>query len=136
MRGEIGLFENGIVRFLAQDHPEQAAIATDVFSELNAREPGFVSSVVLAEVSWVLTGSYGVSREVLGEVVERLLRSTELVVENPEAAYRALALFRKGRSVRFADALIAMTGTLAGATETVAFDRSAAKERGMRLLAG
>ena len=130
----IGLDTNVIVRFLAQDDREQAAIATRVFADLSPREPGFVSSIVLAEVSWVLATSYRVSREVHGEAIERLLRSTELIIENPEAAYRALALFRSGTSVQFADALIATTGALAGAAETVTFDRLAAREAGMRLL--
>ena len=130
----IGLDTNVIVRFLAQDEPEQSAIATRLFSDLSNEAPGFVSAVVLVETTWVLARRYGASREDIGEVVERFLRSTELIVENPEATYRALAVFRSGRSIQFADALIAMTSALAGAEETVTFDRGAADEGGMRLL--
>lgn len=62
------------------------------------------------------------------------LRASELVVERPEAASRALALFRSGRAIQFSDALVAATAALAGVEETVTFDRRAAAEAGMRLL--
>lgn len=130
----IGLDTNVVLRFLAQDDAEQSPIATRVFSELTAEEPGFVSAVVLVETTWVMARRYDSSREEIADVVERLLRSAELIVENAEATYRALALFRSGRSVEFSDALIAMTGKLAGADETVTFDQRAAKQAGMRLL--
>lgn len=130
----IGLDTNVVVRFLAQDDPQQSAIATRVFAGLTSAEPGFISSVVLAETTWVLARRYGASRAEIDEIVERLLRATELIVEHPEAAYRALALFRSGRTLQFADAHIAATAALAGASETVTFDRRAAQEGGMRQL--
>jgi len=130
----IGIDTNVIVRFLAQDDPTQSPIATRFFSKLTTDRPGFISSVVLAEVSWVLTRAYKASRDEVQEAVEGLLRSAEIVVENAEAAYRALALYREARSLEFADALIAETAKLAGADETVTFDKTAAAEGGMRLL--
>ena len=60
--------------------------------------------------------------------------SAELVVENAPAGYRALAAYRASGSAEFADALIAETAVLAGASETVSFDQDAADELGMRLL--
>lgn len=131
----IGLDTNVVVRFLAQDDDRQSLIATRVFSRLTRDDPGFVSSVVLAEVSWVLTRSYRLSREALAETLEGLLRSTELRVENAGPAWRALGLFRSGEAIGFADALIAETGALAGADKTYTFDRTAAAEGGMKLLA-
>jgi predicted nucleic-acid-binding protein len=62
------------------------------------------------------------------------LRSAELIVENPDAAYRALGAYRASNSAEFADALIARTAPLAGAAETVTFDQMAASALGMRLL--
>lgn len=41
---------------------------------------------------------------------------------------------RTSASAEFADALIAQTAALAGASETVSFDKNAAAELGMRLL--
>lgn len=131
----IGLDTNVIVRFLAQDDDRQSPIATRLFSKLTRDNPGFVSSVVLAEVSWVLTRSYRMSRDALSETVEGLLRSTELRFENAGPAWRALGSFRSGKAIEFADAFIAETGALAGVRETYTFDRTAAAEGGMTLLA-
>lgn len=130
----IGLDTNLVVRFLVQDDAAQAALASEVFSSLSADRPGFIGSVVLAETSWVLARAYRAGREEIAAAIEGLLRSEEIIVENTEAAYRALAVFRDGRAVEFADALIAETARLAGASETLTFDRRAASESAMRLV--
>jgi predicted nucleic-acid-binding protein len=130
----IGLDTNVVIRFLAQDDDLQSPLATRFFSRLSRERPGFVSSVVLAEISWVLARSYKASRNDIAKAVEGLLRSAELVVENADAAYRALAVYRASQSAEFADALIAQTADLAGADETVTFDQNAAASLGMRLL--
>ena len=130
----IALDTNVVVRFLAQDDDAQSPIATQLISRLSRAQPGFISAIVLAEISWVLARAYKVSRQDIAQTVEGLLRSAELVVENAEAAYRALALYRASNAGEFADALIAQTAALAGASETVTFDRRAASAFGMRLL--
>lgn len=130
----IGLDTNVIVRFLAQDDDEQSPIATKFIERLSRERPGFVSAVVLAEVTWVLSRAYKYPREGIAEVVDGLLRSTELIVENSEAAYRALGLFQASTTGEFADAMIAATASLAGADEIVTFDKAAASAYGMRQL--
>jgi len=51
----IGLDTNVLVRYLAQDEPNQAARATRLIEEeLSVAEPGFISLVVLVELCWVL----------------------------------------------------------------------------------
>ncbi len=130
----IGLDTNVVVRFLAQDDQIQSPIATRFISRLSRERPGFVSSVVLAEITWVLSRTYKSSREDIARTVEGLLRSAELIVENPDAAYRALGAYQASGSAEFADALIAQTAARAGATETVTFDQKAASALGMRLL--
>ncbi len=131
----IGLDTNVVVRFLAQDDNVQSPLATRFMSRLTRERPGFISAVVLAEITWVLSRAYKASRADIAQAVEGLLRSAELVVENAEAAYRALATFHAAQSLEYADALIAETAALAGASETVTFDKRAAAEAGMRLLA-
>lgn len=130
----IGLDTNLVVRFLVQDDAAQAALASEVFGSLSAARPGFIGSVVLAEISWVLARAYKAGREEIAAAIEGLLRSEEIIIENTEAAYRALAVFRDGRDVEFTDALIAETARLAGASETLTFDRRAASESAMRLV--
>lgn len=131
----IGLDTNVVVRFLAQDDPVQSPVATALVAGLSRAQPGFISAVVLAEISWVLSRAYRAPRADIAAAIEGLLRSVELVVENAPAAYRALAVYRASKAAEFADALIAQTAALAGAAETVTFDRGAAAELGMRALA-
>lgn len=130
----IALDTNVVIRFLTQDDEKQSPIATRFISSLTREKPGFVSSIVLAEIAWVLSRAYKASRQDIAKAVEGLLRSTELIIENTEAAYRALGVYQASTSAEFADALIAQTAALAGAGETVTFDRSAAAALGMRLL--
>jgi len=130
----IGLDTNVVVRFLVQDDEAQSSIANRIMARLSRDEPGYISSVVLAEITWVLSRAYRAPRGEIAQAVEGILRSAELVVENAEAGYRALAIFNASSSVGYADALIAQTAALAGASETVTFDRIAADEAGMRLL--
>ena len=89
---------------------------------------------MLAEVSWVLSTSYKLGRNEVADAIEELVLSHDLIFENIEACYLALYVYRGGTSVDFSDALIAETAKLAGARETVTFDRFAARESGMRLL--
>lgn len=130
----IGLDTNVVVRFLAQDDPVQSPVATRLISRLTRERPGFISAVVLAEISWVLSRAYKSPREDIAKALEGLLRSAELIIENAEAAYRALSAYQASPSAEFADALIAETAALAGASETITFDRTAASDLGMRLL--
>lgn len=130
----IGIDTNVIVRFLAQDDDIQSPVATRFMARLTKERPGFISSVVLAEVSWVLSRAYKTSRVDIARAIEGLLRAAELVVENPAASYRALGAYQASPSAEFADALIAQTAALAGASETVTFDRDAAAGLAMRLL--
>jgi predicted nucleic-acid-binding protein len=130
----IGLDTNVIVRYLAQDDDVQSPLATRLMESLTSERPGFVSSVSLVETTWVLSRAYGASRDEIGAAVEGLLRAAELVVENSDAAYRALAIYRNSGRAEFSDALIAQRCALAGAAATVTFDRRAAREAGMQLL--
>jgi predicted nucleic-acid-binding protein len=130
----IGLDTNVVIRFLTQDDDIQSPIATRFVSRLSRERPGFISAVALAEITWVLSRAYKGSREDIANAVEGLLRSAELVIENAEAAWRALGTYQASTSAEFADALIAETASLAGASETVSFDRKAAAGCGMRLL--
>jgi predicted nucleic-acid-binding protein len=130
----IGLDANVVVRFLVQDDGVQSPIATRVMSRLSKDRLGFISAVVLAEISWVLSRAYKASRGDIAKCVEGLLRSAELMVESSDAAYRALGVYQASKSAEFADALIAETAALAGASETVTFDPNAASALRVRLL--
>jgi predicted nucleic-acid-binding protein len=129
----IGLDTNVLVRYLAQDDPGQAAIATRLIEGFTAEAPGFISTVALVETVWVLARAYDTARADIAGVVEGLLRSRELVVQDAEIHYLALHAFQS-EAIDYADAVIAEFARRAGCLETVTFDRRAATGGQMRLL--
>ena len=131
----IGLDANILVRYLTQDDPKQAALANRLIEEtLSAEHPGFVSTVALVELVWVLESGYGCDRAQISTVLERLLRAKPLVVERAEVAWQAARLFAAGKA-DFADCMIERAGHADACDHTLTFDRLAAKGAGMRLLA-
>jgi predicted nucleic-acid-binding protein len=130
----IGLDTNVVVRYLAQDDPKQSAAATKLFeSVLTPDDPGFVSSVVLCEIAWVLAESYGADRARIRAAIEGLLAARQIAVEAPDAVRKALRAWGDS-TADFADALIGAVATSHGAARTVTFDRAAAKLPGFELL--
>jgi len=129
----IGLDTNVLVRYLAKDDPIQTPVAVKLVRSLSEDEPGFLSLVVITELIWVLRMSYRYRNNAIANVVEMLLQSRELIVEQEELVADALRGFATG-SADFADYLIERTGQLAGCIHTFTFDRRAATFAGMRLL--
>lgn len=128
----IGLDTNILVRYLTQDHPLQSAAAVKVIESLSSESPGFLSLVVIAELVWVLQFSYRFKKHEIEHVVERLVRSQELIIERTEIVSQALRKFRVSRAT-FADCLIERCGHAAECQYILTFDKNAAAA-GMRLL--
>lgn len=121
----LGLDTNVVVRYLVQDDPKQSAIANKIFEQqLTPGHKGFICSVVLCEIIWVLARAYKQPREKLREVINLLLLVDSLEVEHRDATWRALRNFTE-TSADFSDLLIAHINKEAGTTATVTFDRRA-----------
>jgi len=130
----IGLDTNILVRYLAQDEPRQAKLATCLFEQtLTEDAPGFIGLVVLIETSWVLRRLYGATRDEILETVRDLLGTRTLVIAQRDVVTSALSLCET-RAAEFADAIITAAATHAGCTEILTFDRGAVRA-GMRLAA-
>ena len=129
----IGLDTNVLARYIAQDDASQTATAAKVIESLSSESPGFVPVVVIAELVWVLQFSYRFNRLEIAEVIEKLLRSAELLIENAEIVAQALREFRRSRA-DFADCLIERCAHAAGCQHTVTFDMRAATLGDMRLI--
>ena len=128
----IGLDTNILVRYVTQDHPLQSAAAVKVIESLSSESPGFLSLVVIAELVWVLQFSYRFQKHEIDRVVDKLLRSQELIVERAEIVSQALRNFRVSRA-NFPDCLIERCGHAAECQYVLTFDKNAAAA-GMRLL--
>jgi predicted nucleic-acid-binding protein len=129
----IGLDTNVLVRYFAQDEPKQSAAASRLIEHLTAEAPGVVTAIVLAETVWVMEDVYGADREQISAIVDSLLRTTTLIVQDAEAAWRALSRFRAGKA-DFADCLIERTCVALGCRQTFTFDKQAARQAGMTLV--
>jgi predicted nucleic-acid-binding protein len=129
----IGLDTNVLVRYIMQDDAKQSPKSTKLIESLTVDAPGFMPLVVVVELGWVLSASYGLKREQVSQALEALLRTKEIVVDRADQVLRALRVFRS-TTADFADCLIERTAASAGCEKTMTFDVGAAKVPSMTLI--
>ncbi|HET7131359.1 MAG TPA: type II toxin-antitoxin system VapC family toxin [Gammaproteobacteria bacterium] len=130
----IGLDTNVVVRYLVQDDRAQASAATALIERtLSADSPGLITGVTLCEIVWVLAECYAADRSRVDAVIEGLLTSRQLIVEDAAEVWAALGDWRESNA-DFSDALIGRLVAAQGGAKTVTFDRSAAKLPSFELL--
>jgi predicted nucleic-acid-binding protein len=130
----IGLDTNVIVRYVTQDDARQSAAASKLFErELTNERPGFVGLITLCEVAWVLAECYDADKVRIAEVIEALLGSRQLLVEESEVVWKALRAWEKS-SADFADVLVGQILVARGCEKVVTFDKAAAKLPAFELL--
>ena len=78
-----GLHTNVLVRYLTADDARQTPLAEQVLEQtVQTGQPLFVPMVVLCELTWVLSKSYGQSRAQITAVLQRILETEVFVVED------------------------------------------------------
>lgn len=123
----IGLDTNVLARYLAEDDPRQARVARALMeSTLSSENVGFVSSVTLVDLVWVMVKAYDASRAELIRLVDRLLAMPTPSLEHRAEVRRALEAFASGRAV-FADCLRGKINARHGCEFTATFDRRASR---------
>lgn len=101
----IGLDTDVIVRYVTQDDVKQAAAATRLFERvLSVENPGVITLVTLCEIAWGLADCCGAGKDRIRSVVEGLLASRQLHVEQSERVWKALRAWDKS-SAECSDAL-------------------------------
>jgi len=132
----IAIDTNVLVRFLTQDDANQFLQAKRLFKHhCTPQSPGWISVIVICELVWVLQRTYRYSRENIAIVLNQLLRTAELEIEDSDLAKQALERFASGK-YDFADALIGLRNERAGASPTYTFDRTASTLPEFRLATG
>ena len=131
-----GLDTNVLLRFLTADDPLQAECVGALFAAAErSGERFFVSIIALCELSWTLRGQpYRLDRGQIATVLERILDTSLIEVQDRGLVRRALADFRPGRA-DFADYLLGWQSLSAGCADTVTFDRKLNGAAGFALLA-
>jgi predicted nucleic-acid-binding protein len=114
---------NVLVRLLLDDDEEQGRAARTL---QKTHAPLFVSHVVLVELTWVLKAAYGFTRAKLDAVVDMLLDTEGLLLQEPGIVRSALVLFRGSRA-EFSDCMILAIAESAGAGPLATFDDKLSK---------
>jgi predicted nucleic-acid-binding protein len=128
-----GLDTNVLVRYIMQDDAKQSPKATLLIESLSVDEPGFVTTVTVVELAWVLSSAYALTRQQLTQAFAVLLGSKQLVVERADQVIKAVRVFSSS-SADFADCLIERAAASAGCSKTMTFDVGAAKTAGLVLV--
>ena len=122
------------VRHLVQDDLRQSREATQVITKRCTRDdPGFINRIVLCELIWVLESAYGYPKDTIVAVLEKLLRTSQLKIEDAQSAWTAFRMYQKGKA-DYADCLLGTTNRMAGCDTTVTFDQAAMKLEGFQPL--
>ena len=124
---------NVVVRLLIGDDPQQTPIAERAFLEAIASGGVYLPDVVLAEVAWVLRG-YALGRSTRHALLERLVRTRGVVVDDIDAVIEALDQFRQGGDL--ADQLIQARAASANALPVLTFEKRFAEQQGVERLLG
>lgn len=129
-----GLDTNVLVRYLVQDEPRQAALATrTIEKQCTPDSPGFVGQIVLCELVWVLESNYQQARTQIATIIEQLLQVSQLDVMDPDVAWRALGDY-KNSNADFSDHLVARSNEAHGCESTLTFDKKASRHAAFQLL--
>jgi predicted nucleic-acid-binding protein len=121
----IAVDTNVIARYVVRDDPAQTARVDRLLESRTPDDPAFIGLIALVELVWVLRKGYRYDRESIGDVIERILATNELRVENQAVAAAALAAYRTS-AADYADCLMGLLNRNLGCTTTVTFDADAA----------
>jgi predicted nucleic-acid-binding protein len=124
-----GLDTSVLIRYLVADDETQAAKAKRYIEA----DPSYVNCIVLSEVVWVLESGYGYDKDAIIAVLERLLSTHEVEVEDADVASAALHDYRRS-TAGFTDCLIGRRNAAHGCNETGSFDKRAKGAAGFKML--
>ncbi len=129
----IGLDTNVLVRYITQDDPIQSEQANALLESLSTGLEGYVTVVSLVELVWVLSSCYGSSKAGISKVLESLMHTKYIIVQDADTVWKALRNFKDGKA-DFPDCIIKDTSFNAGCSSVVTFDVKAARDSGMSLI--
>lgn len=129
-----GLDTNVLVRYLTRDDEAQFRAARQLMKQLKSSgKTGYISVLVLAELSWVLSVSYGFDRATLASTFAKILQTAEFTIEDRDLVGEAVEEFAAGKA-GFADCLIGVRNRAAGCEATATFDRALRGNPAFRVL--
>jgi predicted nucleic-acid-binding protein len=127
----IGLDTNVLARYIVADDSAQTPLAIDFIENvLTPDTPGFVSTIVVVELVWILERLYKLDQAQISHILRELIAAPSLVIDCNDELERALTLGHGGIS----DRLIHLLARSANCTKTVTFDKAFAQLDDVELL--
>ena len=120
---------NVLVRLVTRDDTKQVAAAENFVAS-----GAWVSHLVLAEATWVLTSVYDRGPGEIATAVDMLLNHQHLTLQDPDAVAAAVGHFRRRPALGFSDCLALEIARKAGHLPLGTFDRNLAKLDGTERL--
>lgn len=125
----IGLDTNVIIRYLVQDEPQQSMKANHIIEKAVADEEILIiSQITLCEMVWVLESCYALTKKEIIEVLNKILHTHQIRIEQDDVVRHALRDFSHFDNVDFSDCLIGRQNISKGCSFTYTFDKNAAKK--------
>lgn len=130
----IGIDTNVIVRYIVQDDPKQAKAATKLIEQTCSTDnPGYINHIVLCEIVWVLKRNYKLDKQSICQVIEQIMRTDRLMIEDIQLVWKALETFKKTKA-DYADCLLGQRNLQAGCQYTATLDDAASLTKGYKHL--
>jgi len=130
----IGIDTNVMVRYIVQDDPQQAKAASKLIEHAcNSDNPGYINHIVLCEIVWVLKRNYKLDKAIICQVIEQIMRTDRLMIEDIQLVWRALETY-KDTKADFADCLLGQKNLKAGCQYTATLDDAASVTPGYKHL--
>ena len=120
---------NVLVRLVTRDDANQVASA-EAFVEKGA----WVSHLVLAESSWVLSAAYDLEHTEIATAIDMLLHHQSLTVQDADVVTLALEHYRRRPALGFSDCLVLEVARKSGHTPLGTFDRNLSRLDGVQRL--
>lgn len=120
---------NVLVRLITRDDSTQTS-AAERFVDKSA----WVSTLALAEATWVLATVYGLGPNDLATAIEMLLNHRNLVLQDQAAVAEALETFRAKPGLGFSECLMLALARNAGHLPLGTFDRALGRLEGAQKL--
>lgn len=120
---------NVLVRLITRDDEAQVAAA-----EAFVRKGAWVSHLVLAETTWVLTSAYELRHDQIATAIEMLLNHAEITIQDADVVSAAVEHYRDRPKLGFSDCLVLEVARKAGHLPLGTFDRTLGKLKGAERL--
>jgi predicted nucleic-acid-binding protein len=120
---------NVLVRLLTRDDEKQA-LSGETFVSRGA----WISHLVLAKTTWVLSAAYQLAPSEIATAIEMLLDHEHLTLQDSDAVSAALENYRRKPAIGFSDCLILEIARKAGHLPLGTFDKQLTKLEGAERL--